>query len=584
MKVKIREIYGKKLSFDSIIVRSAIEIAIPMLIFVVVASFLFYQNTIQSLDDQILESNYSELTSVSDVYDKTFESVNYIVNYISLTNEMKMYFSAQNPYEANVFYHLDIESVLDDIKNHADYIHSVNILVENDTGTYVHTTNKGDGINVNSMPWYADVKREKIPDGIYTYPCAVEDNYPYLISFVRKSQSGDNKCYLAVNVELRELNNFVLNSNPERFYIIKGNKVLYNRYMGTMMSDFCEIPTLKSLQSLPGEKSFFMNDGNKKSVVSVKKSRLYDWSYMFVNSVDSNSAERNSKKIIAVIFMLSALLMGIFVSIKYVSSIYYPIREIESSMNGKKKNEEKNLPSEIKNISNKIIDFANANENLKNELDNRLEILKKYQVYSLQAQINPHFMFNVLNTIYLQSISDYETDRKTSEMLLKISRYLRYVLDGDREVADIETELEYAEIYVDFLKERYEELKNVKWDIDEEIKECKILKLCLQPVLENAVYHGISRKKESDGELYIGMKKENDKIVLTVTDNGIGIEKDELDALKKRLSLSSEINSEHIGLSNINVRIKLLYGDEYGVEIDSVYNGGTTVKLILPII
>lgn len=584
MKVKIREIYGKKLSFDSIIVRSAIEIAIPMLIFVVVASFLFYQNTIQSLDDQILESNYSELTSVSDVYDKTFESVNYIVNYISLTNEMKMYFSAQNPYEANVFYHLDIESVLDDIKNHADYIHSVNILVENDTGTYVHTTNRGDGINVNSMPWYADVKREKIPDGIYTYPCAVEDNYPYLISFVRKSQAGDNKCYLAVNVELRELNNFVLNSNPERFYIIKGNKVLYNRYMGTMMSGFCEIPTLKSLQSLPGEKSFFMNDGNKKSIVSVKKSRLYDWSYMFVNSVDSNSAERNSKKIIAVIFMLSALLMGIFVSIKYVSSIYYPIREIESSMNGKKKNEEKNLPSEIKNISNKIIDFANANENLKNELDNRLEILKKYQVYSLQAQINPHFMFNVLNTIYLQSISDYETDRKTSEMLLKISRYLRYVLDGDREVADIETELEYAEIYVDFLKERYEELKNVKWDIDEEIKECKILKLCLQPVLENAVYHGISRKKESDGELYIGMKKENDKIVLTVTDNGIGIEKDELDALKKRLSLSSEINSEHIGLSNINVRIKLLYGDEYGVEIDSVYNGGTTVKLILPII
>lgn len=584
MKIK-----KENLSFDSIIVRSLIEISIPVIIIITVLSVIFYKNTVDSVDTQILDSNYSELSSISDVYDKTFESLNYTVNFLSYTNEMRMFFSAENPYHANAFYNLNIEKIISDTKNQADYIHSVSVLVENNTGVYQTTTDHSEKIGISSFPWYKSLKSDEKSDGLYTYPCAVENNYPYIISFVRKStinnnNNNNNKCFLALNVDLRELNNFILNENPERLYIVNDGKIIYNRYLKTFMTDFSMDEVLKNIGKTFDERSFFVNSDKGRYVVSVKKSHLYGWSYLLVNSTDSSIAERNSKKLIVYAFIFAFIMLGVFVTYKYIMSIFRPIHQIFDAIDGKEISEKVSFPLEIKNISDKIMTFANNNEELKKELDNRLEILKKYQVYSLQAQINPHFMFNVLNTIYMQSISDYKIDRKTSEMLLKISKYLRYVLDNESEMADIKTEIDYAKIYTDFLMDRYEELTCVNWNIEEDIYEYKILKLCLQPILENAVYHGISQNIGKNGVLDIDGKKEDDRIIFVVSDNGIGMSKEKLSEVRKTFSKRENLNSEHIGLNNIDNRIKLLYGKNHGIEIESEENVGTTVKIMLPII
>ena len=131
--------------------------------------------------------------------------------------------------------------------------------------------------------------------------------------------------------------------------------------------------------------------------------------------------------------------------------------------------------------------------------------------------------------------------------------------------------------------ERYEELKEVKWNIPDDIKKYKVLKLCLQPVLENAVYHGIVCKKDSLGIIEVNGFIKSDALVIEITDNGIGMEKESLLQLRNSLN-EKTANSEHIGLYNINKRIKLMYGEQYGIELESEYNVGTTVRIKFPII
>lgn len=578
----MKKVLKNRLSLDSIIVKSTIEIAVPVFLLIIALSVVFYKSSMQSINNQILDSNNSELSSIADVYDKIFESVSYSLNYIYINGDVSMFFAAENPYEAENIYNLNTQQILEDIKAPVDYINSINIYVSNKNGSFQITTKNSDNINIKSFPWFESSEIMTLKDGFYTFPCAFENNYPYFISFVRKITKNDNTCFITVNVDLKELNRFVLKDRPERLYLIKDNKIIYNRYMQKMMLDISDDKVLSKADDLSEGNSFFVEESNVKYAVSLKNSQIYDWSYLIVNSVDNNMAEKNGRRLIIYIFIISLILLGFFISFKYVTSIYKPIHQIEGLLEGEKISNKKTTSVEIRNISDKIMDFANRNEELKNELDKRLEILKKYQLYSLRAQINPHFMFNVLNTIYMQSISDYKIDRKTSSMLLGISQYLRYVLDGENETSDIETEIKYSKIYVEFLQKRYEQLKYVKWDISDSIKNHRILKLLLQPILENAVYHGICRKKTEDGSLIVkGCEQEGD-IILSVTDNGIGMDKNKLFDLRNSLKNNQSLSSEHIGLNNIDRRIKLLYGKSYGIEIESEYNKGTTIKIILP--
>ncbi len=573
-----------KLNFNNIIIKSIVEIIVPVLLLVIFLSVIFYNNTMKSVEEQILNSNMSKLQSVSSMYDKTFESVENMLNFFHVNEKIKLYFLAENPYVAEKKYALDVKEKIESVDSLYDYIHSIYVYVENEKGEFFITSKDEAAFvqgEVYDSNWISQIRNTKREEGIYIYPRSMDNNYPFLVTFDKEFKKGNNRCIITVNIDLRELNNFIIPDKSEGFYILLNDKIIYNHYMKEMFCDISKDEFLSKIKQDPQSNTFIVKNNGVEYVVSKIKSQHYDWYYSVVNPTDVLSSESTSKRLVVFVVIFVLFILGGIVVIKYVFGIYHPIKQIENLIEGEDIPDKKRTSIEIKHISDKIISFANMNEELKKELDLKLYNLQKWQIMSLNTQINSHFMFNVLNTIYMQSIWDLKSDKKTSIMLLKISKYLRYILESEENLADIETEIYYNNIYVDFLKLRYEELREVKWNIPDEMKKYKVLKLCFQPVLENAVYHGIVCKENNYGTIDINGYIDDESVVIEIADNGIGMDEETLCSIRQTLK-ENGINSEHIGLYNINKRIKIMYGEMYGLEIESEYNIGTTVRIKLP--
>jgi two-component system sensor histidine kinase YesM len=202
---------------------------------------------------------------------------------------------------------------------------------------------------------------------------------------------------------------------------------------------------------------------------------------------------------------------------------------------------------------------------------------------ALHDQINPHFLYNTLESISWM----IETGKRKVAVTLveSLSSFFRLGLSGGRDIVTIGAELEHAESYLKIQQVRYQDRLDYVIDVDDEIKNEHITKITLQPLIENAIYHGIKLKSKGPGRIYISGGRQGDLIKLEVVDNGAGIGRDQLAALEKLLAepkLDPETSGKGYSIGNINTRIKLHFGKEYGLHYSSKEGVGTRVEVILP--
>ncbi len=203
---------------------------------------------------------------------------------------------------------------------------------------------------------------------------------------------------------------------------------------------------------------------------------------------------------------------------------------------------------------------------------------KDVEFKMLASQINPHFLYNTLETIRMKARCNGETEiEELVKMLAKIMR--RNIQVGDKLVT-LKSELELVDYYLKIQQYRFGERINYKIDIRCDIEFQKIMPLIIQPVVENAFVHGLETK-EGEGQIRIIVEKE-DYLVIQVIDDGIGMSHKKLEEINENLSDFRKLNSSNIGLNNVNQRIKLLYGADYGIKVDSEENKGTKVTIVLP--
>ncbi len=208
-------------------------------------------------------------------------------------------------------------------------------------------------------------------------------------------------------------------------------------------------------------------------------------------------------------------------------------------------------------------------ENKKNEAE----------LIALQAQINPHFLYNTFESInWLIKSNNLES---AIQMLNSLSELLRYTANSTKPTVSIKDEISYAKHYAEIMGMRFGNSLKFDYQIDNSLSEYKAIRLTLQPLIENAIYHGIQPKNNS-GTVTIHCYKQNDSIILAVHDNGIGIHPEKLQEINT--NLNSNIIHEHIGLYNVQNRIKLFFGEKYGVALTSEYGKGTTSEIRIPII
>lgn len=199
------------------------------------------------------------------------------------------------------------------------------------------------------------------------------------------------------------------------------------------------------------------------------------------------------------------------------------------------------------------------------------EILKrKYEMRALQAQINPHFLYNSLSLINWKAIRAGEEE--ISEMSQLLSTFYRTSLNKGSNLISVENELNNTEAYIKIQLMMHNYNFDVDFDIDDEVKEYQMINLLLQPLVENAINHGIDEKRNSRGRIRISAKKEGEDIVFEVEDNGVGMSKEICQKI-----LTSKSNG--YGIKNVYDRIKVVYGDKYGLEFISIENQGTIARI-----
>lgn len=199
---------------------------------------------------------------------------------------------------------------------------------------------------------------------------------------------------------------------------------------------------------------------------------------------------------------------------------------------------------------------------------------KEAEMKALQAQINPHFLYNSLSLINWKAIEAKQPD--ISRITLLLSKFYRTSLNKGKNITSIKDELSNIQSYIDIQLMMHDDGFDVEYDLDQEVMRYSIPNLLLQPLIENAIDHGIDMNTDKRGVIRITVKqREDSRIVITVSDNGIGMPKETAEQILTG-------NSKGYGVKNVNERIKHFYGEEYGITVESTEGVGTDIVILIP--
>ncbi len=234
---------------------------------------------------------------------------------------------------------------------------------------------------------------------------------------------------------------------------------------------------------------------------------------------------------------------------------------------------------EIGRLGTSFNEMLDQTEELRERENQANRLLAQAEYKALQAQINPHFLYNTLDT--MSSIAEVKNCREVSLLSQSLSNIFRYSLNMKEHLSTVAKEIMHLKNYSYVMSVRMQDHVNYIYEIDERTLQDKIPRISLQPIVENALNHGL-RNKRGDKEIKIKTEAEEGLLKICIADNGVGMEADELNERLRRNDLSYIEEGNSIGLYNINARLKMLYGESYGLSVESRLGEGTSIRMTLP--
>ena len=291
----------------------------------------------------------------------------------------------------------------------------------------------------------------------------------------------------------------------------------------------------------------------------------------------------------SIIFVIvaCAVITGIILHTIFNHMINHPVQELQVRMKhisegNFERDSSIEWQHELGDIGRSINDLA---EDVKTLMDQRIRDeneKREYEYKMLQSQINPHFLYNTLESITWMVEAKKNLDAVF--MISELAKLLRISLSKGRTVIRISDEIQHSRSYMNIQKVRYKERFQIEFDIDEEINEYCTVKLIVQPILENAIYYGVGNMDEDDGgKITIRGEKKDDDIYISVEDNGMGMNEDIVENILKDNNKVPKHGSG-VGLINVHSRIQLMFGNEYGLEVYSEPDEGTRIVIHIPAI
>ncbi|MFB9328022.1 sensor histidine kinase [Paenibacillus aurantiacus] len=318
-------------------------------------------------------------------------------------------------------------------------------------------------------------------------------------------------------------------------------------------------------------------------LVGVKMIEGTDWSLVSLVPLQdiyaSSNKVRNQTLMIMTILAVVANLLLYWISSSQTKRIGMVIRKIRRVQSGEL--EPVKSDGRRDEVGELVENFNFMISRMKIILEDQYKLgqeAKNAELRALHSQINPHFLYNTLDLINWTAIQHRVPDIST--LVHSLSQFYKLSLNKGEEVTTLGKELEHIQLYVDIQNRRFGNTIDLNMDLDEALLDCKMPKITLQPIIENAILHGIRETEERRGEIFIYSFSEADCMVLVIQDNGIGMSEGLVEQFNG--SMESGGDWEGYGIRNINYRIKLLFGPQYGLHFQSSPGEGTIVEIRLP--
>jgi two-component system, sensor histidine kinase YesM len=401
---------------------------------------------------------------------------------------------------------------------------------------------------------------------------------------IRDPSSHEHLGIIKIDLKQELINDIVSNSNTKShiFILDKNNQFIYPNKEDKLIeaSFLSEIENIKvnNYTNIPIDGTEYMMVYHQSSYSGVKTLMLTPRSSVF-------SEVNHLRKVIILVVMVGILisfLLGFLLSKPLVESIHTLRRAMGKVEKG-------NFAQRVTIHSNdEIGDLGNGFNLMINEIDRLVSEVyktslreKEAEIRALQSQMNPHFLYNTLESINMLAITKGNLD--VSDMVSSLGKLLRYTIDNTSKIITLDEELSFIRSYVAIQKVRIGENLQYSEEVDPNLNKVLLPKLVLQPFVENAIVHGIVQQ---GGHIFIKAYCESGLLKISINDNGKGITELELTKLKRLLENQQHISSEKhngIALSNVHERLQLLYGKQFGITIDGREKSGFSVTLTIPI-
>ena len=323
--------------------------------------------------------------------------------------------------------------------------------------------------------------------------------------------------------------------------------------------------------------------GNKGKLYSICKSEKTGWTVVACTSVSELLSKSKEAQVVYVITAVILVIVALIFSRFMAKSITLPIQKLRDSM---KKVQEGDF-----SVSDVVVDSRNEIGSLTKSFDvmtRRIHELmdqnvrdqeekRKSELKALQSQINPHFLYNTLDSIIW--MAEGKKNEEVVLMTASLARLLRQSISNEDEVVPIANEIEYAKGYLTIQKMRYKDKLEFQIDVAQEIMHIHLIKLVLQPIIENAIYHGL-KYKESKGLLIVKGFLKDENVVIQIIDDGVGMDEETLSHIYERHKVNYRSNG--VGVYNVQRRLQLYYGEDYGITYESEVGKGTTATITIP--
>ncbi len=410
-----------------------------------------------------------------------------------------------------------------------------------------------------------------------------KNKYPWVVTIAKKEYSNlfSQQVFVAIDFKFSSIAKYIdkvsIGQRGYCYIVNSKGQIIYHPQQQMLFSGLKEENTFEISE---------LSDGihrKKDNIYNISSLDSCNWKIVGVSFNDEITQAVKSQVVVGLIFALFfSAFMSAVIYFLLSRTVTRPVRRLVASMQKFEKQAETfeykadmSNVAEFQTLSTSFEHMVLMIQSLVEKVHNEEIVLRKTELKALQAQINPHFLYNTLDSI--QWMCEQDNSKDAVKMVGALAKLFRISISHGNEFIAISDELKHAESYLIIQSYRYKNQFTYSFDVDKSVLDCMCNKITIQPFIENAIYHGLDRMVD-EGEIKIIVERRGKDIAIIVKDNGLGMTEEQCKAVLQK----GRSDSKGIGVKNVDDRLKIYFGEEYGITIDSELDVGTTVTIKIP--